>query len=57
LLCWRQGRTEVEMMRFELDTAEICSVDSSVFGFIKLSRGVTLSPRKMRMHSNIAFKI
>jgi hypothetical protein len=30
------------MMRFELDTAEICSVDSSVFGFIKLSRGVTL---------------
>jgi hypothetical protein len=45
------------MMRFELDTAEICSVDSSVFGFIKLSRGVNLSPRKMRMHSNIAFKI
>ncbi|MFT5924726.1 MAG: hypothetical protein ACI9LE_001726 [Paraglaciecola sp.] len=54
---WYVGGREEKIMRFELDMAEICSVDPSVFGLIKLSSGVTLSPEKMGKHCKIVFYI
>ena len=55
---WYEGGREdpkLKMMRFELDTAEIWSVDPSVVGMLKLSSGATLSSGDMGKHNKIAF--
>lgn len=54
---YKDGREDpnLKMMRFELNTAEIWSVDPSVVGMIKLSSGATLSPEEMGKHDKIAF--
>jgi general stress protein 26 len=54
---YKDGREDpnLKMMRFELNTAEIWSVDPSVVGMIKLTSGATLSPEEMGKHDKIAF--
>lgn len=54
---YEDGRQDpkLKMMRFELDSAEIWSVDPSFTGLIKLSSGATLSADEMGKHSKIKF--
>ncbi|TYK67078.1 pyridoxamine 5'-phosphate oxidase family protein [Colwellia echini] len=56
---WYQDGKEdpsLKMMRFELLTAEIWTVEPSVTGMLKLATGVTIKASEMGEHENLAFK-
>ncbi|WP_158969455.1 pyridoxamine 5'-phosphate oxidase family protein [Paraglaciecola sp. L3A3] len=54
---YKEGKKDpkLSMMRFELDSAEIWTVDPSMVGLIKLTTGATLSAEEMGSHKKIAF--